>query len=326
MTIALLTEARPLPAVPKVSVVMPTFNSMATVAEAIDSVVAQNHPNIELLVIDDGSSDDTIALIRCKYPWVTIHQQKNSGAASARNLGLQESCGDLIAFLDADDVWFEGKLHAQIEAFKRDPKLGFVFTDWLVGEQTPDWNDAHVRAQTAQWPSAEANDPALSGWLYTALLSDVVIHTSTLLIRRELLQATGFFNISLRRGQDYDYWLRMSRHAPGLKLKRPFSLYRQHAGSAIRKPQPRNYAYEVLSSALRQWGTRGPDGSTIDAALLRTSLARACRDFAHLHAHNGSGRISLRYAAQAIVEDPRDVRNVWAALKIAVRATLRTAG
>jgi glycosyltransferase involved in cell wall biosynthesis len=309
---------------PAISVIVPTYNSAGVIGEALASVLAQRYDNLEILVIDDGSSDATVDVARAACPAVRIFRQSNSGAASARNKGLREATGELIAFLDADDAWFEGKLDAQVAALNARTDVGFVFTDWLVGAEPPNWNSRAAQELRASWPPADEIEPELSGWLYAPLLFSVVIHTSTLLLRRELARETGFFDETLRRGQDYDYWLRMSRIAQGVKLKRPFSLYRQHPDNAIRKPQPRNYAYEILSSALRKWGTRGPDGSTISPALLRAALSRSCRDFAHLHAHSGSASLSIRYAARAMTQDLADFHNVWFSMKIAARAAART--
>jgi glycosyltransferase involved in cell wall biosynthesis len=308
---------------PAISVVMPTFNSAATVVEALHSITAQQYENLEILVIDDGSTDSTVQLVAAVCPQARVFRQKNSGAAVARNRGLREASGDLVAFLDADDAWFAGKLAAQVDALGSRPDVGFVFTEWLVAEITPDWGTPAVAAMQSGWPRADEIDPALSGWLYSALLFDVVVHTSTLVLRRDLVRKTGFFDESLIRGQDYDYWLRMSRIAPGVKLRRPFSLYRQHPDNATRKPQTRNYAHEILASAVRRWGTSGPDGSTIDPALLRAALSRSCRNFAWLHAHHGSAGLSLEYAARAVAQDLRDPRNLWASFKIAARAASR---
>lgn len=309
---------------PAISVVVPTFNSAGTVREALASVAAQRYDNLEMLIIDDGSTDATVAVVREACPAARVFQQANSGAAAARNAGMRAASGELIAFLDADDAWFEGKLDAQVAALEARAEVGFAFTSWLVAAQPPDWNSPAAQAMREGWPRPDEIDPQLSGWLYSALLFDVVIHTSTLLLRRELVRQAGFFDETLRRGQDYDYWLRMSRIAPGLKLKRPFSLYRQHPDNAIRQPQPRNYAYEILSGALRKWGTQGPDGSTIPPALLRAALSRSCRDFAHLHAHSGSASLSIRYAARAMTQDLSDPGNLWFSMKIAARAAART--
>jgi glycosyltransferase involved in cell wall biosynthesis len=319
-----LQWANAIPRRPAISVIVPTFNSAGVICEALASVTAQRYDNLEILVIDDGSTDATAEVVRWACPGARVFQQANAGAAAARNKGLREANGELIAFLDADDVWFQGKLEAQVAALKARPDAGFVFTNWIVAAEPPDWNSPAAQAMRASWPPPGEIEQELSGWLYTALLFDFVINTSTLLLRRELVRETGFFDETLRRGQDYDYWLRMSRIAQGVKLKRPFALYRQHPGNAIRKPQPRNYAYEILSGAVRRWGTSGPDGSTIPPARLRAALSRSCRDFAYLHAHCGSASLSLKYAARAIMEDLSDPGNLWFSTKIAARAALRT--
>jgi glycosyltransferase involved in cell wall biosynthesis len=313
-------------ATPLVTVILPAFNSEATIAQALDSIAAQDYPRLQVLVIDDGSADGTVAAVRRIMPDATVLQQANRGAGAARNLGLQEAKGELIAFLDADDCWFPGKLRAQVSALARRPEAGFCYTSWHVGPAAPDGSALESLARAESWPDAEACDPALSGWIYHELLLDVVIHTSTLLLRRELASAVGRFDESLKRGQDFDYWLRMSRLAQGIKLARPFALYRQHGGNSTTRPQPRNYGYEILARALARWGSRGPDGRGPDAAQIRARRSRLCRDFAYLHARAGDPRTALREAARAIGCDPLDPRNLWLSLKTGGRAAMRWLG
>src|ERR1044071_7071408 len=120
---------------PAISVIVPTYNSAGVIGAALASVIAQRYDNLEILVIDDGSSDATVDVVRAACPAARVFCQTNSGAASARNKGLREATGELIAFLDADDAWFEGKLDAQLAALNARPDVGFVFTDWLVGAE-----------------------------------------------------------------------------------------------------------------------------------------------------------------------------------------------
>jgi glycosyltransferase involved in cell wall biosynthesis len=305
---------------PVVSVIVPTYNSASTIAETLESIQAQNC-STEILAIDDGSTDETVEVIRRVCPQAHVYQQSNGGPASARNRGLREARGTFVAFLDADDIWFPGKLEAQIASLKKNPSVGFCYTSWLVSDRAPTPAEIEELAAREQWPSADAIDEKLSGWLYAELLADVVIHTSTLMMHTSLARSVGFFDEALRRGQDFEYWLRLAQSAPGLKLRRPFSLYRQHADNITRKPQPRNYAYEIRSNAIRRWGI--PSRPDFGRTQVRALLAQSCRDFAWLHLQHGSAAISFRSSMLAIRENPLNARNVWASLKIGTRATLR---
>jgi glycosyltransferase involved in cell wall biosynthesis len=305
---------------PVVSVIIPTYNSAATIAETLASVQVQGCET-EILVVDDGSTDETVQIVRQRCAPARIYRQSNSGAASARNRGLREARGTFVAFLDADDVWFPGKLKAQLATLHKFPSAGFCYTSWLVDSFAPSPTRLQELAAREQWPAEDTIDEDLSGWLYAELLIDVVIHTSTLLVRTDVARSVGMFDETLKRGQDFEYWLRMAQIAPGIKLKRPLSLYRQHAENITRKPQPRNYAYEIRSSAIRRWGI--PRRSDFNAARVRGLLAKSCRDFAWLHAQHGSAATSLHNAALAIREDPLNAHNVWASLKIGARALVR---
>jgi glycosyltransferase involved in cell wall biosynthesis len=111
-----------------ISVIITAFDSAAYIGQAIESVLAQTLPADEMLVIDDGSSDTTPDVVRRYQPGVSYRWQRNQGAGSARNLGIRESKGDLLAFLDADDLWLPDKLRLQNAAMEEDPALDLVFT------------------------------------------------------------------------------------------------------------------------------------------------------------------------------------------------------
>ncbi|HEY0656892.1 MAG TPA: glycosyltransferase family A protein, partial [Pyrinomonadaceae bacterium] len=102
---------------PKVSVIIPNYNYAKYIAETIDSVLAQTYPNLEVIVVDDGSKDDSLKILRSYGDKITVIEQKNQGVARARNIGTAYSNGEYIAFLDADDVWLPEKLARQMEKF-----------------------------------------------------------------------------------------------------------------------------------------------------------------------------------------------------------------
>ena len=114
-------------ALPLVSVVMPAYNAGPYIEQAIRSVLEQDYPNIELIVVDDGSKDGTPEAVEALFgDRVRVLRQKNGGPAAARNLGIRASNGTLLAFLDADDVWLPGKLQAQVSYMLAHPDIGLV--------------------------------------------------------------------------------------------------------------------------------------------------------------------------------------------------------
>jgi len=119
-----------------VSVIIPAYNGAAFLPEAIDSVLAQDYEPLEILVVDDGSTDDTHDVLRPYAPRIRYFYQENRGPSAARNLGIERARGDLIAFLDADDRWLPGKLAAQVAALGTQSAAALVHTDVLFWDPT----------------------------------------------------------------------------------------------------------------------------------------------------------------------------------------------
>lgn len=116
---------------PLVSVIMPAYNARPYIAEAMQSVLSQDYPNIELIVVDDGSVDGSAECAKMFGDRVKVIRQANAGVAAARNKGLDEAKGELIAFLDADDVWLPGKISAQVEYLRQHPETAVVYGTFL---------------------------------------------------------------------------------------------------------------------------------------------------------------------------------------------------
>lgn len=297
---------------PLVSVVMPAFNCAAHLAESIDSVLSQDHTAIELWVIDDGSTDATPDILAGYGSRIHVLRQVNAGAATARNEGLRRARGQYIAFLDADDVWLPGKLRRQVAHLERHPEVGTVFCDWLRWNPAPDGRYAmpDKLGTVAETPGIA---PQLSGWLYPLLLTDCVMLTSTVLMRRSVIEQVGGFVPELRRGQDYDYWLRASRIAPIHKLDALLALYRIEA--LPRKFPLSNWELIVIERALRRWGPSSPDGQSLSDAQLRQRLWQLHFSFGYQHYHAGGYDIAAEAFAAAARHRPLHVRSrVYGAL------------
>lgn len=185
---------------PRVSVIIPTYNRAATIERAIDSVFAQNVP-IELIVVDDGSKDDTADIVTRRYgDRVRLIRQPNQGSAAARNQGIRAAGGELIAFLDSDDEWLPGKLAAQIAILDAHPEVA------LTSGQAQ-YFDEQGRAFTM-------SNPSCSGWILERLLLTNMIITSSVLVRRgALLEHSELFRKEQQPAEDWGLWLRVaSRH------------------------------------------------------------------------------------------------------------------
>lgn len=291
-----------------VSVVVPVFNGARYLAESLDSALAQDYPQVEVIVVDDGSTDATPEVLARYGDRVRVIRQPNQGAAVARNAALRVARGEYLAFLDADDRWLPHKLRIQIAHLRRNPQVDLVYSSWSVVERS----DPQALDIVGPEPREEdAIDPGGSGWIYNALLLDCIVHTTTVVMRRRLLDAVGLFDPELRRGQDYDFWLRASRVTPIHKLAAVLSIYRLHDANSTRDPVPINYSGEILQRALQRWGRTGPDGTVTDSRSMQIRLARSWGAFGYEHARAGHTGIALKAFARSIAQDPLQPR-VWA--------------
>lgn len=248
---------------PLVSVIVPAYQQRRWVVEALDSVFAQTYPGIEVIVVDDGSTDGTADVVRERFgDSVHVVRQTNRGLAAARNAGLALARGELIQFLDADDRLAPDKIALQVEALAGHPGSDVAYCDYAFFPDTP--------------PRARRGAPLApvdaSGELLEALLEGNFIASHAALLRRAAVLDVGGFDASLRGAEDYDLWLRLAArgcrflHTPGRR-----ALYRSRSDSlssddvrqvtwtlhvlrraAAYVPPDRQVAHRVLQRSLRR--------------------------------------------------------------------------
>lgn len=305
------TPCRPAP--PMISVVMPCFNGVAHVGAALRSALEQGWPILEVIVVDDGSTDGSAAWIRREFPSVTVIEQVNQGVAAARNRGVAEARGEWVAFLDADDVWLPGKLTAQMAVAAAAPETRMTYTAWTVwasNDASPEAGFMHNLQQSAD---VEALWAGPSGWIYPQLLLDCEVWTSTVLMQRSLLDEIGSFDTHLRIGEDYDLWLRASRRTQIIRVPRPLALYRQHPASITRSAPSENYRGVVIARALAQWGYSDPHAPSANPAQVRRALAKSWSEFALANLQAGRVDRARRGVRMSLRADPSHV-GAWKAL------------
>jgi len=183
---------------PVVSVVIPVFNGAPFVAKAVESIRTQNRPDVEIIVVDDGSTDGTQVVLAqlAATSGIRWFQQDHGGPARSRNRGIREASGEFIALLDCDDIWLPGKLEAQLDIFHTRPDVGLVHTDYEVVDE-----QGRVEERVAARRSREALVRAFVGG-HTAL-------PSTLLIRRAVLDAVQALDPELYGSEDADLTIRL---------------------------------------------------------------------------------------------------------------------
>jgi glycosyltransferase involved in cell wall biosynthesis len=285
---------------PLVSIIIPVYNSSAYVSDALGSVLAQDYENKEIIVVDDGSTDSTPDILKTFQERILVITQVNAGPAAARNRALKHAKGAYIAFLDADDFWVPGKLRLQIDYLEERREIGAVYSKWLL------WHaDAEGRFSPPRLPTLNRRTaivPEDSGWIYTNLLLECRLLTSTVVLRRAIMQQVGLFNEELLRGQDYDYWIRLSRVTQIHKLDRELALYRIHGDNIAVKYPNHNYELMIVEKNVSRWGLTGPEGKTVPRDQLERHLGQLCFSFGYWHCKRGTYRIardafwkSLRY-------------------------------
>lgn len=303
---------------PLVSVVIPAFNDARYIRQAIESVLAQTHRALDIVVVDDGSTDETLEIVNGFGPAVRVFTQQNRGAAAARNRALREVRGEYVAFLDADDFWHPRKLEAQLRHLRGCGACVAVYCNKVEirGGRAEPFQTGSCTDAELDTLSTNAKD---SGWLYLELLRDSVVHTSTVLATREALERVGSFDESLRKGQDLEFWLRLSRLGPIHRLETVLSAYRVHGASISHRVMPTNYHALVLERTARRFGLSDPSGQSLAEGEITTILQRSWFAFAYQHYRQGSLDIASASIARALAMAPRKTNARLLAVRIRLK-------
>lgn len=224
---------------PKITVITPSFNQGQFIEETIQSVVNQNYPNLEYWVIDGGSSDETVEVLKRyegKLQWVS---EPDQGQADAINKGLKKATGEIVAYLNSDDVMVPGTLRVVGEYFSEHPNA-----QWLTGDYSViDEHGKQLHSFVTSYKRMLRKRPNFS----LLAIANFISQPSTYW-RRELIKEVGFFDTSLHYCLDYDYWLRIITRYQLHTLKQQLSLFRIHTNSKGRSGYVRQFEeeHEVL--------------------------------------------------------------------------------
>ena len=255
------TAASPKMANSLVSIVIPVFNAAAYMKQTLESALEQTYRNIEIVAVDDGSSDGSLALLRSYEPRIKVLSQANRGVSLARNRGVRESSGDFLAFLDADDVWDPTKVERQVSVLTQHPGALAVYCDHRIIDA-----EGNITG-----PSGALAQPRTSGQLLRNLiLSNFIISPSLVMLRRAAFEQVGGFDESVRAAEDYDLWMRIAASGPILYMLDTLVSYRRHGRN--------KYAGESLEShlgALRSLMNIRPYVERGKSASLRAALHQA---------------------------------------------------
>lgn len=282
---------------PLVSIVIPAYNQAEYLDAAIESVLAQDYPRLECIVIDDGSSDDTLAVARRseqRHPGrLTVLTQPNAGQSAALNRGWELARGDVIGYLSSDDLLCPGAIGEIVAALERHPEASTAYCDyWLIDaqgkrlrvHQSAEFSLAVMRVDLAQPPGPGA------------------------LFRRAVFDRAGGWNTSLRQVPDFEYWLRATDHGPFVRVPKVLAEFRIHEGSSSFRAMSPERADEIVGVMRVYWDKHAAGGD--DAA---RSLSNALSMAAKNHAQSGRVFAALGRFARAAALRPALVleSGVW---------------
>jgi cellulose synthase/poly-beta-1,6-N-acetylglucosamine synthase-like glycosyltransferase len=235
-------------ALPRVSVIIPTYNRAHMLREAVDSVLCQTFKDYEIIIIDGFSTDDTEAVVNSYHDRrIKYYKNQNNGIASInRNFGIEKSRGEYIAFLDDDDLWLPEKLEKQVKLLDSNKKLGLVYSDCFI-----------INANgTIRKKSYLTGRPLLRGASLTKLLRFNFIPTLTVVIRKKVLEKVGVFDPSRKFCEDYDLWLRISQFYSIDHVNQPLAKYRINRESLTYRSLPLVYIQDF--KIVDEWLKKNP--------------------------------------------------------------------
>lgn len=330
-----------------VSVVIPSYNRAYILDRAIESALSQTYPHVEVIVVDDGSTDDTEAVAARYGSRIRYVRQANGGVSAARNRGFAESRGEFVALLDSDDGWLPWKLAAQVAILQRDPAIGMVWTDMIADRAGGEIvSTAYLRTMYSAHeyvriedmcerlgtladvlpgaPADMADRPFYAGDVFPAMILGNLVHTSTVVLRRDRLRDIGGFDETLRpAGEDYEFHLHTTSLGRVAFLDAPTILYRIGAEDAITAPRLMIHFARNNLKTVRKWMERDGHRVTLPPALLTRRMAESYRWLGteELQADApGSGRSHLW---NSLRHDPRQPRVAMLLALSVLPSTLR---
>ncbi len=267
---------------PQVSVIIPTYNYGHFIKEAIMSVLSQSYSDLEVIVVDDGSTDETSSIISSvKDSRISYIYQENQGLASARNSGIEIASGEYIGFLDADDIWMPNKLELQLSRFKKRSDVGLIYT----GYEVIDDSGTYIVTRKAHKSEGDLISQLILGNIVSG-------SATTSLVRRKCFDKAGLFDKTLLSCEDWDMWLRIAQFADFDCIDQPLAKIRLHGSNITCDPGQMEkglfaviekfYSDESLSSELKLLKSRAMAGAHRDSANFYFRSGQYEQAFAHL--------------------------------------------
>lgn len=277
---------------PAVSVIIPTYNRAALIGEAIASVLNQSFADFELIIVDDGSTDDSASVILSfDDPRLIFLRQENRGRSAARNAAIARARGKYVAFLDSDDTFLADKLERQVAYMELHPEVGMVYTSALCIDETGNPLDGHAYVAERE------------GRIYqdVAFFRPVTITLPTVMVRREVLTAAGHFDEAMERFEDTDLWRRIAKRNVVGVMREATCRLRTHADNALESQNPAKIVRAIECYVAKVFQEDGDVG----IGFLREGASRLCEYYGKaLVAVPGWRRHGLALLKRAVVYKP----------------------
>lgn len=280
-----------------VTAIVVVFNGEKYLRQCIDSILNQDYQPLEILVIDDGSTDSTMQIIKSYGKKIRSYHQVNSGIAEARNKGIELANGDYIAFLDADDIWIPGKISTQITVFRKYPHYDVVYGNFKRISASVVNNDLETQ------PMKPEIDKNWSGCLYPRMLMDSWVHIITAMAPKKIFIDVGGFDPDKKIGEDYDFWIRVSKKYKMTKIPYPLALYRDNPSSITARFTERNYGAEIVKKYISKYGLSDPNGGEISKKQIRKRLHQLWFMHGYIARNNGRYPAAARSFIKALKYD-----------------------
>lgn len=315
-----------------VSVLIPSYNRGYIIGKAIESVLAQTYRPLEIIVVDDGSTDETRAIIDKFGPAISYIYQENAGLAVARNTGLAAARGEFIAFQDSDDIWLPWKLQVQVALMRHLPELALVWTDMTaVNPVGVVVSKSHLKTMYHVYQKIKAEDylsnsglvkdvcpdspPDVAqasfryGDIFSPMFMGNLVHPPTALMRRKHLCCTGGLDLTFARTcEDYEFFWRVSREGLGALVEAPSMLYRVDAEDQLTKPDLHLYFARGNLVALKRRIEQDRDRIKLPQYIIRRQMAEAYGWVAEEELLSGNGNRAAGYFWKSLLLNPAQKR------------------
>ena len=226
---------------PKISIITPSFNQAHFIEETIRSVQDQNYPDFEHLVIDGGSTDNTIEVVK-KFPYIIWTSEKDRGQTHAVNKGIRKSTGEIIGWVNSDDTFLPGCFDVVIKKFLSEPNCHVVFGDYHA-------IDEEGKLLYSQKSFCGTHEEMIRWWDYT-----YAIHQPTVFVRKEVFERAGLLDESYHYAMDYEWWLRAAKHFPFHYVPSYLATYRFHKDAKSFAPLEKFVYPDQLRASKKYWG------------------------------------------------------------------------